>query len=50
MTDPTIPLTSGEWLEWGNPNERKFYDYMSQYCPYTNVKSQVEKRPFSSSY
>ena len=30
----------GEWEEWGNPNEKAYYDYMKQYCPYTNVCSQ----------
>ena len=28
MCDPTIPLTTGEWEEWGNPNEDKYFDYM----------------------
>jgi len=38
MLDADIPLTSGEWDEWGNPNEREFYDYMLSYSPYDNVR------------
>eukprot|EP00978_Attheya_sp_CCMP212_P001986 scaffold4099_cov53-Attheya_sp.AAC.3 len=38
MIDSTIPLTSGEWEEWGNPNEKKYLDYMLQYSPINNVK------------
>jgi oligopeptidase B len=37
MSDSTIPLTKEEWTQWGNPNELKWFEYMSQYCPYTNV-------------
>lgn len=40
MSDPTIPLTVTEWLEWGNPNEERFHDYMLSYSPYDNVKAQ----------
>jgi oligopeptidase B len=43
MSDPNIPLTIGEWEEWGNPNMKEFYDYMSQYCPYTNISKKVPK-------
>lgn len=32
--------TSGEWEEWGNPNEAKFFDYMLSYSPYNNVRAQ----------
>ncbi|MCF7801576.1 MAG: S9 family peptidase [Candidatus Marinimicrobia bacterium] len=39
MLDPTIPLTVVEYDEWGNPNERKYYDYMKSYAPYENVKA-----------
>ena len=38
MLDADIPLTSGEWDEWGNPNEKEFYDYMLSYSPYDNVR------------
>ncbi len=37
MMDDTIPLTIAEYEEWGNPNEPKYFEYMSSYCPYTNV-------------
>jgi oligopeptidase B len=37
MRDPTIPLTVGEWEEWGNPNEARFYDYIASYSPVDNV-------------
>jgi oligopeptidase B len=38
MLDDTIPLTTGEYDEWGNPNEKKFYDYILTYSPYDNIK------------
>ncbi len=37
MVDPDIPLTSGEWDEWGDPREKEFYEYMLSYSPYDNV-------------
>ncbi|ESU20391.1 Protease II (Oligopeptidase B) [Flavobacterium enshiense DK69] len=40
MLDDTIPLTTGEYDEWGNPNEKKYYDYMLSYSPYDNIKKQ----------
>ncbi len=40
MLDETIPLTTGEYDEWGNPNVKKYYDYMISYSPYDNVKKQ----------
>mmetsp|Transcript_8748 Transcript_8748/g.10460 ORF Transcript_8748/g.10460 Transcript_8748/m.10460 type:complete len:783 (+) Transcript_8748:487-2835(+) len=40
MSDPSIPLTTGEWEEWGNPNEYKYFDYMLSYSPYDNVREQ----------
>src|SRR5688572_22787510 len=40
MLDETLPLTTDEWIEWGNPNEKKAWDYMVQYSPYENVKPQ----------
>jgi len=40
MLDETLPLTTGEWIEWGNPNEKKAWDYMIQYSPYDNIKAQ----------
>ncbi|WP_055445828.1 S9 family peptidase [Lacinutrix mariniflava] len=41
MLDDTIPLTTGEYDEWGNPNDKKYYDYMKSYSPYDNVKSKI---------
>jgi oligopeptidase B len=38
MLDEDIPLTSGEWDEWGNPAEKEYYDYMKSYSPYDNVQ------------
>jgi len=40
MLDNSIPLTTGEYDEWGNPNVRKYYDYMLSYSPYDNVAQQ----------
>lgn len=40
MLDADLPLTTGEWIEWGNPNEKEAYDYMIQYSPYDNIKAQ----------
>lgn len=37
MLDDTIPLTTGEYDEWGNPNEKEYYDYIKSYSPYDNV-------------
>jgi oligopeptidase B len=37
MLDATLPLTTSEWIEWGNPNEKPAFDYMIQYSPYDNV-------------
>ncbi len=39
MLDPDIPLTTGEYDEWGDPNQRDSYDYMLSYSPYDNVKA-----------
>ncbi|WP_289021777.1 S9 family peptidase [uncultured Salegentibacter sp.] len=40
MLDDSIPLTTGEYDEWGNPNNKDYYDYMMQYSPYDNVVAQ----------
>nr|WP_314897557.1 S9 family peptidase [uncultured Flavobacterium sp.] len=40
MLDDSIPLTTGEYDEWGNPNKKKYYQYMLSYSPYDNVKKQ----------
>ncbi|MCX5790980.1 MAG: S9 family peptidase [Elusimicrobia bacterium] len=38
MLDPDIPLTTGEYDEWGNPNIKEYYDYILSYSPYDNVE------------
>lgn len=40
MSDPSIPLTTGEYTEWGNPAIPEQYEYMKQYSPYDNVRAQ----------
>jgi oligopeptidase B len=35
--DATLPLTVGEWEEWGNPNQEEYYEYIKSYAPYENV-------------
>ena len=39
MLDDSIPLTTGEYDEWGNPNNKEFYDYIKSYSPYDNVEA-----------
>ncbi|HZD39967.1 MAG TPA: prolyl oligopeptidase family serine peptidase, partial [Terriglobales bacterium] len=39
MLDSSIPLTTVEYDEWGNPNEKEYYDYMLSYSPYDNVEA-----------
>lgn len=41
MLDASLPLTVGEYLEWGNPNEKPAYDYMRSYSPYDNVEKKA---------
>ena len=41
MLDDTIPLTTGEYDEWGNPNEKAYYEYMKSYSPYDNVEAKA---------
>ena len=38
MLDDTIPLTTGEYDEWGDPNNKRYYKYMKSYSPYDNIK------------
>lgn len=40
MLDDSIPLTTGEYDEWGNPNDKEYYDYIKSYSPYDNVSAQ----------
>ncbi|KAJ3340204.1 hypothetical protein HDU93_007294 [Gonapodya sp. JEL0774] len=44
MMDASIPLTVNEYEEWGNPNNRKFFDYMLSYSPYNNVPEDASSR------
>ncbi len=39
MLDDSIPLTTGEYDEWGNPNDKEYYDYIKSYSPYDQVAS-----------
>jgi oligopeptidase B len=39
MLDASLPLTTSEYLEWGNPNEKPAFDYMMKYSPYDNVRA-----------
>jgi oligopeptidase B len=41
MMDATLPLTVGEYLEWGNPNEKAAFDYMKTYSPYDNLEKKA---------
>ena len=41
MLDETIPLTTSEYDEWGNPNDLEYYQYIKSYSPYDNVKKQA---------
>jgi oligopeptidase B len=40
MLDASLPLTTSEWIEWGNPNNKADFDYMSKYSPYDNIRPQ----------
>src|SRR5436853_3697158 len=40
MLDASLPLTTSQSMEWGNPNEKPAFDYMIKYSPYDNVKPQ----------
>ena len=39
MSDETLPLTVQEFQQWGNPKKKADYDYMKQYCPYSNLRA-----------
>ena len=41
MLDDTLPLTTMEYNEWGNPNDEQYYDYIASYSPYDNVQAQA---------
>jgi len=38
MMDASIPLTTGEWIQWGDPHKAEFYGYLKSYSPYDNVE------------
>ncbi len=40
MFDPTLSAVESEYEEWGNPNEKVYFDYIRTYCPYQNVSRQ----------
>ena len=48
MLDESIPLTTNEFDEWGNPKEKRYYEYMLAYSPYDNVKAQAYPALFVS--
>ncbi len=41
MLDESIPLTTGEYDEWGNPNDKTYYEYMKSYSPYDNIEAKA---------
>jgi oligopeptidase B len=41
MLDPTLPLTTQEYLEWGDPNDKTYYDYMKSYSPYDQLEREA---------
>ena len=41
MLDASIPLTTSEYIEWGNPNEKPAYEYMKKYSPYDNIEKEL---------
>ena len=41
MLDASLPLTVGEYEEWGNPAEKQYYDYIKSYAPYENVEAKA---------
>ena len=49
MMDESIPLTTGEYDEWGNPNKKEYYDYMLSYSPYDCIKKQDYPNMFITS-
>jgi oligopeptidase B len=46
MLDASIPLTTNEYDEWGNPEQKKYYDYIATYSPYDNLKAQAYPATF----
>ena len=48
MLDENLPLTPGEYKEWGNPKEKDYFEYMKSYSPYDNVSQQIYPSLFVS--
>jgi oligopeptidase B len=48
MLDSSLPLTTGEYDEWGNPNVKEYFDYMRSYCPYYNIERQKYPHIFAT--
>lgn len=48
MLDSELPLTAGEFNEWGNPEDKTYYDYIKSYSPYDNVRKQNYPAIFAS--
>ena len=48
MLDETLPLTIGEFKEWGNPKNKEYFDYMLSYSPYENIKEQKYPHIFAT--
>src|SRR5690606_41653611 len=46
MLDDSIPLTTGEYDEWGNPNDEEYYLYIKSYSPYDNVEAKAYPNTF----
>ena len=46
MLDDNLPLTPLEFVEWGNPKEKEYFDYISSYSPYDNIKTQAYPHMF----
>ena len=50
MLDETIPLTTSEYDEWGNPNDKLYYDYILSYSPYDNVAAHAYPNMLVTTY
>lgn len=46
VSDPTLPLSIQEWEQWGNPNQKEYFDYIKQYSPYDNIKDDIYPNVF----
>ncbi len=48
MLDSSLPLTTGEYEEWGNPNLKEYFEYIGSYCPYLNITKQQYPNIFAT--